>query len=105
MGIMTVTSRYLQSASRILLLRLYPAFMSGDNWLETFAPSEYLALERGLRVPGPAFFLRSLGVDARWECDEVCKIQSRGKPFATGELLAVPPPVFPLFIYRQPLAL
>ena len=78
--------------SRILpSLIPHSAVMPRDYQLETFVPSEYLAFERGLRVRKPAFFLHSLRVDAQWECDEVCKFQSRGKPFAIGEPRAVSP--------------
>ena len=64
--------------------------MSGDRRLEISAPPEYLAFERGLCDPQPVLFLRSFGVDAGRKCDEVYKIQSRGKPFETCEPLVVP---------------
>jgi len=65
--------------------------MPRDYQLETFVPFEYLAFERGLCVYKSALFLHSLGVDAKRECDGVYKIQSRGKPPAIGEPLAVFP--------------
>ena len=41
-------------------------------------------------------------MDAQRECDAVCKIQSRGKPFAIGKPLAVSTMNFSLFIDVPP---
>jgi len=85
------------ASSLLKALNFHSAVVSGGHWLETFIPSEHLPSLRDFYVRGPATFLHSLRVDAQWERDAICKIQSGGKPSANGGPLAVssrPAPIF-----------
>jgi hypothetical protein len=62
-----------------------PAVVSGDYLLETFVPPEYLTFPGSFCFAGPMWFQHHRRVDAKRECDAVCALQPKSKPFAIGE--------------------
>lgn len=66
-------------------LNFHSAAVSGGRRLEAFDSPKHLSFIGDLHVHRTAPFAHSLRVDAQRECDGVCKIESRGKPFANGE--------------------
>ena len=64
--------------------------MSGGGQLETSVSSKHPSFVRGFCVHGPKLFPHSHRVDAQWERDAVCEIQSRGKPFAASKPTSFP---------------
>ena len=61
--------------------------MSGGYRLEILVPSKRLAVFGSSCVCRPALPQHLHRVDAQWECGAVHKVQYKGKPLTTGEII------------------
>jgi hypothetical protein len=70
------------------------AALQGNHRLETLVAPKHTAFVRSVSVRRLMLFSDYHRVDAQRKCDTVCKIQPRGKPFATGVPACDLPSVF-----------
>ena len=61
------------------------AVLSGNHSLEAPFPPQRLAVVGGFVLCGSLLLSHSLRLDAKWECDGICQVQSGRKPFGAGE--------------------